>query len=91
MNFEVGALVRTRPQRSGGHTRLPAYLQRRQGIVERVLGEFPLADDRATGRGDARKQRLYTVRFAAHDVWPNAPSGDAILADLFEEYLEPIE
>jgi nitrile hydratase subunit beta len=88
MAFEIGERVRTRAQAAGGHTRLPAYLQRTSGIVVELLGEFPLADERALGRRDARTERLYTVRFAARDVWPDAPAGDTIAADLFESYLE---
>lgn len=89
MAFEIGERVRTRSQNVAGHTRLPAYLQRRPGVVARILGEFPLADERASGRKDAQKERLYTVRFVARDVWPDASAGDAIAADLFEAYLEP--
>ncbi len=91
MGFEVGAPVRARAQRRDGHTRLPGYLQRRSGVVERVLGTFPFADDRAAGRCDAPKRLLYTVRFAANDVWADAPRGDTLCADLFEDYLEAIE
>ena len=91
MAFDVGAAVRTRAQRSEGHTRLPGYLQRRSGVIERVLGAFPFADDRAAGRRDAPKRLLYTVRFAANDVWSDAPRGDTLCADLFEDYLEPVE
>jgi len=87
MAFEIGQRVRTRAQAATGHTRLPAYLQRTQGVVVALLGEFPFADERAMGRG-ARAERLYTVRFAARDVWPDAAAGDAIAADLFESYLE---
>jgi hypothetical protein len=89
MPFDVGERVRTRGQSAAGHTRLPAYLQRRPGVVAKILGEFPLADERASGRRDAPSQRLYTVCFAARDVWPDARTGDTICADLFEAYLEP--
>jgi hypothetical protein len=89
MSFEIGERVRTRAAATAGHTRLPAYLQRRPGVVAKVLGEFPLADERASGRRDAPTERLYTVCFVARDVWPDAPAGDAIAADLFEAYLEP--
>jgi nitrile hydratase subunit beta len=91
MGFEVGAIVRARAQRYEGHTRLPGYLQRCSGVIERVLGEFPLADDRAAGRPDAPKRCLYTVRFAANEVWSDAPRGDTLRADLFEDYLEAVE
>jgi nitrile hydratase subunit beta len=87
MAFKIGERVRTRAQVADGHTRLPAYLQRRPGVVASLLGEFPFADKRASGL-DAPKERLYTVRFAACDVWSGAPDRDTIAADLFEPYLE---
>jgi nitrile hydratase len=35
-------------------------------------------------------QSVYTVRFAARDLWgPEAGSGDAVYLDLWEDYLEP--
>lgn len=78
--FEVGARVRTREQRSGGHTRLPHYLEHRTGCVVGVLGEFRFADEAAERGMAASKQTLYTVEFeyGAHRV----------RADLFESYLE---
>jgi len=88
--FEVGARVRTRAQRRGGHTRLPGYLQRKSGVVARVLGAFALSDERAAGAGIARNDSVYTVVFMARDLWgPQVAAGDTIAADLFEAYLEP--
>jgi nitrile hydratase len=90
MPFEPGERVCARVQAGAGHTRLPAYLQGKPGVVTRLLGEYPFSDERAGGNVDAPGQRLYTVRFAATDVWPNASPGDAIAADLFESYLEGV-
>ena len=77
--FEIGQRVRTRAQRDG-HTRLPGYLQRCDGEIVRVLGEFRFADDGAVRGANAEKQPLYTVSFdrGTHRV----------CADLFEPYLE---
>ncbi len=88
--FEVEARVRTRAQRQGGHTRLPGYLQRKPGVVARVLGAFAFSDERAASAGIARNEVVYTVVFNGRDVWgPQAAAGDTIAADLFEAYLEP--
>lgn len=81
--FEPGARVRTREQRTSGHTRLPSYLQHRQGRIVRVLGEFRFADEAAQRGAGAPKQLLYTVQFEA--------DGHSICADLFESYLESDE
>ncbi|MGB6985628.1 MAG: SH3-like domain-containing protein [Candidatus Aquilonibacter sp.] len=90
MRFEPGSRVQTRGQRPQGHTRLPRYLEMRPGTVVRRIGEFPLSDEWAERKVDARKDVLYTVEFKARDVWGfEARDGDVILADLFETYLEP--
>jgi nitrile hydratase subunit beta len=89
MRFNLGDRVRTRLNNPEGHTRLPAYLRGRSGRIERVIGAFPFADDRAVGRGSAA-QMLYTVRFAGSDVWGDDAQAATISADLFESYLEPL-
>ena len=81
--FEPGARVRTREQRTGGHTRLPRYLAHRQGRIVRVLGAFRFADEAAQHGAGASKQLLYTVQFEAN--------GHCVCADLFESYLESDE
>lgn len=78
--LEVGARVRTRAQHTGGHTRLPAYLQNRPGRVIRILGCFRFADDAAQQGTAARAEPLYTVQFTYGD--------HTVCADLFEPYLE---
>jgi len=89
MQFNLGERVRTRLQNPEGHTRLPAYLCGRIGRIERVIGAFPFADDRACGRGSAA-QMLYTVCFAGSDVWGDDAQAATISADLFESYLESL-
>lgn len=90
LSFSLGDRVRTRPHSFEGHTRLPAYLRGRIGRIERVVGEFPFADERAMGRADVPSQTLYTVCFAGSDVWGDGAQAAAIFADLFEAYLEPL-
>ena len=51
-----------------GHTRLPAYLRGRPGVVVWDLGTLPFADARAAGDSTA-SQRAFTVRFANPDIW----------------------
>ena len=87
--FAVGQSVRTRPARPTGHTRLPRYLSERCGIIERVHGIYPLADERAEGRAWASPQALYTVVFEAQDVWGEGASGFRVSAELWDAYLEP--
>lgn len=87
MKFGIGDRVRTRANASP-HTRMPEYLAGRRGEIERVLGIFPFADERANGNRDA-KQALYTVRFRGDDVWEeDSARTTSISADLFESYME---
>ena len=51
-----------------GHTRLPRYARGRAGVVERVHGAHVLPDANAHGAGE-QPQWLYTVRFAARELW----------------------
>lgn len=88
MSFTAGQRVRTKPQRAGGHTRLPGYLQARCGVILSFLGSYPLADERAVSAQPARCAALYSVRFDAAEVWPEADWRGSICADLFDEYLE---
>ena len=88
--YAVGDAARVRLGNPDGHTRVPGYLRGKPGVVIAVVGAFPLADDMA--RGDrSEPQPLYTVRFAASDVF--GTDGDdmaAITADLWESYLEVV-
>ena len=86
--FAIGDRVRAKVMNPSGHTRLPAYLRGRPGIVVSDLGTLPFADARAAGdRGAA--QRAYTVRFASADVWgEDADPRGSVCADLYVSYLE---
>ena len=91
--FAVGAAVRTRrPARNtlvaDGHTRLPGYAAGVTGRVLRCHGCHVLPDANAHGLGE-RPEPLYTVAFAAGDLWGQAEApGDTVTCDLWESYLE---
>jgi hypothetical protein len=87
--FAVGDVVRTREARRDGHTRLPRYLERRRGRVVAVHGAVPLADERAQGVPSAPRA-LYGVLFDGAEVWGAAAQAPmSIVADLWEDYLDP--
>lgn len=91
--FAAGDRVRTRlPARnlhvSGGHTRLPAYAAGQEGRVVLSHGPHVLPDTNAHGLGEC-PEPLYTVAFAARDLWGEAEHpGDEVTLDLWESYLE---
>jgi nitrile hydratase len=92
--FAPGDTVRTRlPARNhlvaGGHTRLPGYAAGLTGVVERLHGAHVLPDANAHDLGE-RPEPLYTVVFAAADLWgASEGAGDTVSCDLWESYLEP--
>lgn len=86
--FAIGDRVRTRNLHPKGHTRLPRYARGRTGVVVLSHGAHVFPDSNAHGRGEAPCP-LYTVRFAARELWgPEASARDTISLDLWEVYLE---
>jgi len=87
--FTAGDQVRARNLNPAGHTRLPRYVRGRIGSVERDHGAHVFPDTNAHYRGE-NPQHLYSVRFAARELWgEGAPERDAVYLDLWEDYLEP--
>lgn len=59
------------------------------GVVVEPQGAWPLADERACGVADPTVETVYTVSFAAADLWG---AGDhRVTVDLWESYLELVE
>jgi nitrile hydratase len=87
--FAIGQRVRARNMQPAGHTRLPRYARGKSGIIISHYGGHVLPDASAHGKGDA-PQHLYTVRFAARELWGAAANPrDSVHLDLWESYLEP--
>ena len=69
-----------------GHTRLPAYARGRRGTIAASHGPFVLPDKGALAEDVA--EPLYTVAFAAAELWPEARGRrDSVRIDLWESYL----
>jgi nitrile hydratase subunit beta len=85
--FDAGAAVRVRQMHPAGHTRCPRYVRGAPGIIARVHGGFVFPDRNAHGGGEA-PEPLYSVRFAARDLWGDDAEG-SVYVDLWESYLEP--
>jgi hypothetical protein len=90
--FAPGARVRVRddwPETRGPvHIRTPHYLRGMPGTVVRDLGAYPNPEDLAFGR-PAASQALYHVRFDQPAVWQEGASGDELLVEIYERWLEP--
>ena len=87
--FAVGAQVIARNINPAGATRLPRYVRGKHGIVDRDHGVFVFPDANAAKLGP-KPQHLYSVRFAARELWgADAAPKDCVCLDLWEDYLDP--
>jgi nitrile hydratase subunit beta len=89
--FAAGARVQVRPARpeisAPMHLRTPHYVRGRQGAVQRVLGTFANPEALAFGRkGEPRV--LYHVLFDQSPIWNEGETGDTVLIEIFEHWLE---
>jgi nitrile hydratase len=86
--FRPGQRVRARNINPTGHTRLPRYARGRRGTIVRDHGVFVFPDTSAHSLGE-KPQHVYTVRFAARELWGDeAPPRDSVYVDMWEDYLE---
>ena len=85
--FQVGQRVRARNMHPTGHTRLPRYARGRIGIIDRDVYVFP--DTMVYSLGE-KPQHVYSVRFAARELWgEQASPRAAVYIDMWDDYLEP--
>ena len=86
--FQVDDRVRARNIHPIGHTRLPRYARGKTGTIARDHGVFVFPDANACFAGE-NPQHLYSVRFAAQELWgEQASPHDAVYLDLWDDYLE---
>lgn len=89
--FRPGDAVAVRFAHPPGHIRTPFYIRGKQGVIERICGEFANPEERAYGRDGLPKRPLYRVRFEQRHVWPDydGPGRDTVDIEIFEHWLEP--
>jgi len=87
--FRVGDEIRTRNIHPSAHTRLPRYARGRRGMIHRDHGVFVFPDTHAMSQ-DPKPQHVYSVRFAARELWgPEASPRHFVHVDLWDDYLDP--
>ena len=88
--FGIGQKVCTLRHGHAGHTRLPQYARDRVGLIHAHHGAHVFPDLSATGIEE--HHHLYSVVFAAADLWPEASaSPDRVYLDLWEDYLLEVD
>jgi nitrile hydratase len=86
--FKVRQRVRARNINPTGHTRLPRYARGKIGVIVRDHGVYLFPDTNAHVLGEKR-QHVYSVRFAARELWgEHASPRDSVHLDLWDDYLE---
>jgi Nitrile hydratase beta subunit len=88
--FKIGDRVRARVIHVQTYTRLPRYVRGKVGTIAKDHGVYVFPD--AVGmRLDTSPQHVYSVHFAAQELWGvDASARDALYIDLFDDYLEPV-
>jgi len=87
--YRPGQQVRARNVNPAGHIRMPRYVRTKHGVITKDHGVWALQDTDVDGNPVGRPQHVYTVRFAARELWgPAASPRDTIFVDLWEDYLE---
>ena len=87
--YHEGDRVIARNLNPAGHTRLPRYIRGKRGVIARDWGIYTFADSNAHHAGE-RAQHVYSVEFAARELWgADAPHRDTLRIDLWEDYLQP--
>jgi len=89
--FAPGDAVRVAAVHPPGHRRTPFYIRGKQGVIERVCGEFSNPEELGYGFDGLPKKRLYRVRFRQKDLWDGyvGADGDTVDVDVYEHWLSP--
>lgn len=86
--FKVGDRVRAKVIHPQTYTRLPRYVRGKIGTITKDYGVYVFPDT-VGQRLDLKPQHVYSVRFAAQELWGvDAPANDALFIDLFDDHLE---
>ena len=85
--YKPGDRVQVRVNIASGHHRTPEYVQGKTGSIVSVHGIFHNPDQ---GGNAQPRQPLYLVSFNQSHIWEayDRSSGDRLLLDIFEHWLE---
>ena len=78
--------MRVKNEFVAGHTRMPAYIRGKQGVVVGISPAYPYPD--AAGHGDLRFfEPTYDVCFDSQELWPNGSEAADVHVGVFQSYL----
>lgn len=93
-SFSLGEAVTVRDLQPATHTRLPAYIRNKTGMISHIHGCHVFPDSHAVGAGE-QAQWLYNVRFESSHLWetqsPDTARRGAVQVDCWESYLKPAQ
>jgi hypothetical protein len=89
--YRTGDQVKVRVDSPSHHYRTPTYIQGKTGVVVAICGRFRNPESLGHGGEGLPEQLLYRVEFTQNSVWDRyqGPSGDKILVDIYEHWLDP--
>jgi hypothetical protein len=88
--FQVGDRVQAKVMHPPTYTRLPRYVRGKVGTVVKTHGVYVFPDTMGQRLGP-KPQYVYSVRFAAQDLWgAEASSQDGLYLDLFDDHLDRV-
>ena len=85
--FLPGETVRVIAEATPGHTRCPAYVRGKKGVIRLVypLAYYPELRAHSTIK---RREHSYAVEFATAQLWSGGDPAQTVFVELFESYLE---
>ncbi|MEM8809917.1 MAG: SH3-like domain-containing protein [Cyanobacteria bacterium P01_G01_bin.38] len=86
--FQVGNQVKAKVMHPQTYTRLPRYIRGKVGEIVKDHGVYVFPDTMGQ-RLSTKPQHVYSVRFAAQELWGREASvKDSLYIDLFDDHLE---
>lgn len=88
--FQVGDRIRAKVMHPQTYTRLPRYVRDKVATIVKQHGVYVFPD--TVGQQlDIKPQHVYSVRFAAQELWGvDASTHDSLFIDLFDDHLEGV-
>jgi nitrile hydratase len=84
--YRIGDRVQVKSDHVACHTRMPAYIRGKCGVVVGVSPAYPFPDAHAHGVA-AADEPTYDVRFSTADLWPDSADAASVHVGVFESYL----